>query len=193
MAKVGPALVQDPLSYYTRAYSYIPRRLVAYRVADGTERPVIDAPDDAYPGTGQLRADQVWREDGTSVVIAGTHLPAQGGAGLAPISVPHLVEYWPESGRWSVIAPLKERSSGAYAVAGERDTFVVVDAGKRRHFTRQGDGTWREDADTSTAVAAGAASSASGPSGSAWPLRIEQALNQPPEVVAVGRRRRRSA
>jgi len=52
--------------------------------------------------------------------------------------------------------------------------------------TRQGDGTWREDADTSTAVAAGAASSASGPSGSAWPLRIEQALNQPPEVVAVG-------
>jgi len=138
MAKVGPALVQDPLSYYTRAYSYIPRRLVAYRVADGTERPVIDAPDDAYPGTGQLRADQVWREDGTSVVIAGTHLPAQGGAGLAPISVPHLVEYWPESGRWSVIAPLKERSSGAYAVAGERDTFVVVDAGKRRHFHAAG-------------------------------------------------------
>ena len=188
-AKVGPALLQDPLSYYTRPYSYIPRRLVAYRLSDGFERNVVDAPDDVYPGSGQTRADQVWREDGASVVIAGTYLPPQGGE-AAPSSASHVVEYWPESGRWAVIAPLKVRASAAYTVANERDTFVVIDGGKRRHFVRQGDGTWREDADDARAASATGATAGS-PSVSAavrqaWPLRIEQALNQPPDVVATG-------
>jgi dipeptidyl aminopeptidase/acylaminoacyl peptidase len=185
-AKVGPALLQDPLSYYTRPYSYIPRRLVAYRLSDGSERTVVDAPDDVYPGSGQMRADQVWREDGTSVVIAGTYLPPKDGE-VAPSSVAHVIEYWPESGRWTVIAALKVRASGAYAVANERDTFVVIDDGKRRHFVRQADGGWREDAEDAGASGAPAASSStSGPVRRGWPLRIEQALNQPPDVVAAG-------
>lgn len=184
MAKVGPAMLQDPLGYYMRSHSYVPRRLVAFRISDGLARDVVDAPDDAYPGTGQLRADQVWREDGTSVVIAGSYLPPKQGE-AAPSSASHVIEYWPDSGRWTVIAPLKVRASAAYGLAGERDTFIVIDGDKRRHFVRQGDGTWREDADAS-APAITAVPPSSGPGRNAWKLRIEQALNQPPDVVAVG-------
>lgn len=182
-AKIGPALLQDPLGYYMRSHSYVPRRLVAFRISDGFARDVVDAPDDAYPGTGQLRADQVWREDGTSVVIAGSYLPPKQGE-AAPSSASHVIEYWPDSGRWTVIAPLKVRASAAYAVAGERDTFVVVDGGKQRRFARQADASWREeDTPSSTAPDTPSARAASR---KPWTLRIEQALNQPPEVVAVG-------
>lgn len=182
-AKIGPALLQDPLGYYMRSHSYVPRRLVAFRISDGLARDVVDAPDDAYPGTGQLRADQVWREDGTSVVIAGSYLPADGRA--APSSASHVIEYWPDSGRWTVIAALKVRASAAYAVAGERGTFVVIDGDKRRHFVRQSDGTWREDADAGTPET-NTAPPSNRPVRQAWKLRVEQALNQPPDVVATG-------
>lgn len=35
---VGPALVMDPLSYFVRLARYVPKRLVAYRLADGRLR-----------------------------------------------------------------------------------------------------------------------------------------------------------
>jgi dipeptidyl aminopeptidase/acylaminoacyl peptidase len=172
-ARYGPSLKLDPLSYYSRPYSYVPRRHVAYRLADGIAQVVVDAPDDSLPGGNQLRTDRIWMGGGASVVIAGTHLPqttADAGEGRKP----HVIEYWPDSGRWEDIAVLRKRLISAERVPGERDGFVVVDGAQRRRFERAVDGRWRE-----------LDNAGDGPARGDWRLRVDESLNEPPDVVAV--------
>lgn len=170
-ARYGAGALQDPLQYYSRPYSYVARRLVAVRLDNGREQAVFDAPDDTLPGMSQLRADRLWRADGASVVIAGTHLPPPAD-GQPASPAPHVVEYWPDSGRWHAFAELKSRLVAAWPVAGRSDVVELLDGATRRRFARAPEGRWRElDA---------AAEAASG-----WTLRIDEALNQPPDVVAV--------
>jgi dipeptidyl aminopeptidase/acylaminoacyl peptidase len=185
-ARMGPAVTIDPLRYFSRANSWVPRRFVAYRLADGREQPVIDAPDDAMAGLGQVRSDRLWQRDGRSVVIAGTHLPMPaGGSGSAPWnSGSHIIEYWPASGNWAVIASLNGRLQAAHTMVGPRDSFVAIDDERRRYFERQADGRWQELDRTGLAEVTNGATAAA--QRGTWSLRVEAGPNQPPDVVAVG-------
>lgn len=179
--KYGPSVALDPLGYYSRPMSYVSRRMVAYRLEDGKEMAVVDAPDDSLQDN-QLRTDRVWQEGGRSIVIAGTYLPRSGSKGpnegdMGPAS--HIIEFWPDSGQWKPIARLVHRLKEAYPVAGMPGAFIALDGELRRRFERDADGTWRELADD-------LAASAAGPSPGAWRLRVEQALNLPPDIVAQG-------
>jgi len=167
--RIGPSLRIDPLGYFSRPSGYVVRRMLAWRLDDGQPQTVLDAPDDALPGGGQRRMDRLWQGDGQSVVLAGTHLPA-GQDGAAPTGS-HIVEYWPDSGRWAVIAALAGRLQQAHAVADGH--IEVVDGERRRAFLRRTDGRWQE-----VAAAAGAAA----PKG--WRLRLDESLNRPPDIVA---------
>lgn len=172
-ATYGPSVQLDPLGYYSRPQAYIPRRLVAYRLDDGREEPVLDAPDDSMQ-SNQRRVDRFWQEGGASVVIAGTYLPRRAGA-LDEGAASHIIEYWPDSGRWRDIAVLKQSLKAALPVVGSPGAFVAIDGEERRRFERAADGTWHE------VVGAGA----SGPAGN-WRLRVDEALNRPPDIVAAG-------
>lgn len=174
--RAGPSLSIDPIGYFSRPRNYVARSTVAYRLADGHEQPVVDAPDDAWPGVGQTRSDRLWQAGGKSVVMAGTHLPLAAGQG----SGSHLVEYWPDTGRLDVIASLDGRLEVAHPVAGARDAFVAMDGTRRRWFERAADGRWRELDHARDPGTAGAG----GPQ--RWSLHIEQALNQPPDLRATG-------
>lgn len=169
--RIGPSLRIDPLGYFSRPSGYVPRRLLAWRLDDGQVQTVLDAPDDALPGGGQHRVDNLWQGQGRSVVLAGTHLPAEAG-GAAPTRS-HIVEYWPDTRRWAVIAPLAGRLRQAYAVADGH--FVVVDGERRRAFVQQADGQWQEVAGDSESVAL-----------SGWRLRLDEGLNRPPDLIATG-------
>jgi hypothetical protein len=72
--------------------------------------------------------------------IAGAYRPAQADEVLQA----HIVEYWPDSGRWKGIAVLKKSLEEVLPVAGQPGAFVAVDGGVRRHFERTGDRQWRE-------------------------------------------------
>lgn len=183
-ARFAPALAQDPLSYYSRPYSYVTRRQVAYRLSDGLERVVVDAPDDSRQGTtSQSRRDRLWRADGSSVVIAGTFLPPGSVEDGARKTSSHIIEYWPDSGRWKAIAALENLLIAAHPLAGTRDGFVAVDGGKRRRFERTADGDWRElNGDVRPQDAGTSGSSAQ----AAWTLTFDEASNSPPDVVATG-------
>ena len=109
--RFGPSLTNDPLAYFSRPGGYVPRRLVAYRLSDGQEQTVLDAPDDSLPGAGQARSDRLWQDGGRSVVIAGTFLPRKASVSRADAS--YIVEYWPDSKRWEVIAALNGRLTAA--------------------------------------------------------------------------------
>jgi dipeptidyl aminopeptidase/acylaminoacyl peptidase len=159
----------DPLQYYSSHHSYVPRRLTAWRLDDAKEQAIVDAPDDAEDSA--RRQDRLWQGSGDSVVIAGTYLPPAADGKAPPAS--HIIEYWPERGRWIDIAALENHFHGAYALP---DGFQVLDGDRRREFHRQADGGWRE---------AGAAAELKTP-GSSWTLRVQQGLNQPPDVYAVG-------
>ena len=196
----GPARKLDPLAYFSGPSSYVPRRFVAYRLADGKARPVeqavIDAPDDSRPG-GQTRADRLWSAVGHSLLIAGTHLPPAaasavvGGAAEGDVregntgqrdvaqTASHVVEYWPDSGRWQDVAVLEQTAQGIYPVVRERDAFVVLDGTKQRRFQRAAEGRWQE-------VKLDVASVAGSPSTQVAPraLHIDESLNQPPDVFA---------
>lgn len=176
LLRAGPSLSIDPIGYFSRPRNYVARRLVAHRLADGHEQVVVDAPDDAYPGVAQSRSDRLWQQGGKSVVIAGTHLPLAAGKGNAS----HLIEYWPDTGRIDVIASLNGRLEAAYRVAGPRDAFVAMDGTQRRWFERATDGRWNE-LDRSPESGSAAAGSQRG-----WSLRIEQTLNEPPDLRAYG-------
>jgi hypothetical protein len=165
----GPSLKVDPLAYFSRPSSYVPRRFVAYRLADGTaqpmERSVIDAPDDSRPG-GQARPDRLWSPLGNSVLIAGTHLslplPLPTGSAVAEgaakgdvgeghtgqrdpaQTASYVIEYWPDSGRWQDVAVLAQSARGIYPVVRQQDAFVVLDGDEQRRFQRAGDGRWQE-------------------------------------------------
>lgn len=167
-ARLGPAVSIDPLGYFARPVRYVPRRLVAYRLADGAGQTVVDAPDDT---TGHPRADVVWQPGGKSVIVAGTHLPPEGSAQGARGS--HVVEYWPDSGRWDLVTALKGRLSAVHRVGAGPDAFALIDEGGRRIFQRGADGRWREQRE--------AASTSGG-----WTLQLKEGLDLPPDIVARG-------
>lgn len=169
--RIGPSLSIDPLGYFSRPSGYVARRMMAWRLDDGQAQTVLDAPDDALPGGGQRRADRLWQGDGQSVVLAGTHLPPAPGGPVPTGS--HIVEYWPDSGHWVVIAALAGRMRQAHAAGNGH--FVVVDGERRREFVRQAEGRWQEVAGQSGPRA---------PSG--WTLQLDEGLNRPPDMVAAG-------
>jgi len=159
----------DPLQYFSTPYGLVPRRMTAWRLDDGKEQMVVDAPDDViFPGVE--RGDRIWQGTGKSVVLAGTYLPAVRGK-TSPAS--HVIEYWPDSGRWIDIATLQERLKEAHPL---RDGFLVIDGTGRREFHRRADGGWRE-----STAGAGAQ-----PRNPGWTLHVTQGLNQPPDIYASG-------
>jgi len=181
-ARFGESFTDDPLGYFSLPLNYVVKRMVAYRVSDGREQPVLDAPDDAMPNGGQWRSDRVWQRNGESVILAGTHLPIQSGSGTPNGS--HIVEYWPDSGRWEIVAALRKPLVAAYRVGGPRDAFVAIEGDTRRYFERTVEAGWREReaTDWSSVVERGS----KGNDSSNWTLAIQQGLNQPPEAVANG-------
>lgn len=170
MARWAPALQADPLRYYTGTLLKAARRMTAWRLDDGREQTIVDAPDDAMVGSDQYRSDRLWQANGASVVLAGTHLPRAADGSVPKQS--HVIEYWPDSGRWTVVATMTGRVRGAHPTP---DGFVVIDGGKPRRFQRVDGAGWRE------------APEAAQPAASAgWTLRLRQSLNQPADVVADG-------
>jgi dipeptidyl aminopeptidase/acylaminoacyl peptidase len=181
-ARFGPAMSIDPLGYFTSPGSYIPRRMIAYRLSDGGAQMIVDAPDDAATAFSQMRSDRLWQRGDTSVILAGVLLP-QGAAPGVRDGASHVIEYWPDSSRWKVVAVLEHRLDNAYAVSGEQAGFVMIDGVQRRRFARRDGGGWRELSASGATNAEGANGS---PAFSGWRLRVDQQLNQPADVVAVG-------
>lgn len=171
--KFGPGLRSDPLRYYSGALVQCARRMTAWRLDDGHEQTVVDAPDDALPGFLQFRSDRLWQDGGTSVILAGTHLPLTNDGQTSTAS--HVIEYWPDSGRWKIVAKLQDRLGQAIQ---RGDGFQITDGKELRIFKRAG-AAWQEVPD-----AANRAPKSTSPSG--WTVRLEDALNQPPDAVATG-------
>ena len=169
--KYGPSAKLDPLGYYSRPFSYVPRRLVAYRLKDGKEHLVVDSPDDSLPGN-QSRGDRLWMQTGASVVIAGTYLPRASGASKDK-SGSHIIEYWPDSGKWKDIAALDGRLTGALRAEGRGDAFIAIDGKQRRRFERKTDGAWFEQPDIDR-----------GSDIEAVALRVDESLNRPADIAA---------
>jgi dipeptidyl aminopeptidase/acylaminoacyl peptidase len=163
----------DPQSYYSSPQSYSARRMTAWRLEDGKEQAVLDAPDDATPGRGPERRDRIWQGNGASVVLAGTHLPVTKGGRTSLAS--HVIEYWPDSGRWQTIATLAGRLEEVHALS---HGFVLMDGGKRREFRRAAGDVWRESPAGTVPL---------GSTRPAWTLSVAEGLNQPPDIVATAR------
>jgi len=170
--RFAPSHHVDPLQYFSKPSNYVPRLTTAWRLDDAKEQPIVDAPDDALPGSYQSRTDHLWQGKGESVVLAGTYLPPTQDGKASPSS--HIIEYWPDTGRWVDVATLENTLTEAHPLA---DGFVTIDGAKRREFHRRADGGWRE----STSGAA-----LQSRNDSAWTLRLVQSLNQPPDVYAAG-------
>lgn len=166
--RIGPSASIDPLRYFSRPQSFVPKRLVAYRLADGERRDVLDAPDDSASGA----VNALWQRGGRSVVLAGTHLPAGARGDAEAARGSHLVEYWPDTGRWEVIAAVKGRVKSAYRLGSDDDAMAVVDDG-RRYFRRKAGGGWEE-------------MGSAPPPKLGWTLRFKEAPNVPTDIVAVG-------
>lgn len=162
----------DPLGYFSTPVSYVPRRMIAWRLDDATEQTILDAPDDALPGFPQLRPDRLWQGTGESVVIAGTYLPSAQGNKESMAS--HIIEYWPQTKRWTDVAALHGEAAEAHALPGG---FMVMDGETRREFKRRADGGWSESVNATAGTPSKAVS---------WTLNIAQDLNQPPDVYARG-------
>ncbi len=174
----GQSLREDPLSYFSSPHAFAARRMVAWRLDDAHEQTVVDAPDDALPGSDQYRGDRLWQGSGASVILAGTYLPVAANGKTSRAS--HIIEYWPDSGRWAVVAQLAGRAANAKA---RSDGFEVIDNGKHRRFRHVEGAGWQEVANPT-----GGAENAkpSVPSSRPWTLGISEGLNQPPDVVATG-------
>lgn len=166
----GPAVRNDPLRYYSGANVQTARRMTVWRLDDGLEQTIVDAPDDALPGGFQERLDHAWQGGGASVVLAGTHLPLGVGGNTSTAS--HVIEYWPDTGRWMVVAQLASRLS---RLLPRQEGFAVIDGDRQREFQRDSAG-WREVAQAPP----------SAPPTSAWTLSVRESLNEPPDVVAEG-------
>ena len=165
----------DPLGYFSQQTSFTTRTTVARRLSDGHEQLVVDAPDDAYPGVGQVRPDKLWLGGGRSVVIAGTFLPP-GADGTTSVRS-HVIEYRPDMDRWTDIAELEGRAGAVTRLDGGADAFEVVDGERHRRFRRTADGRWEESLGEGLVERAGS----SGP----WALSVRERLNLPPDVYAV--------
>lgn len=172
LKEYGQPLRADPLFYFSSPHTFVARRVVAWRLDDGREQDVVDAPDDALAGVNQTRVDKIWQGNGTSVVLAGTHLPITPGGRASTAS--HVIEYWPDTGRWAVIATLAGRLDDARPRV---DGFELTDSGKRRVFRRIAGAAWHEVSGP-TPASEGAAP--------VWSPRIEEGLNEPPDVYAKG-------
>lgn len=172
-ARVGQGVGLDPRRYFTGTARYEPRRLMAVRLSDGVRQPIVDAPDDTLSGP---RPDVVWQAGGRSVIVAGTHLPLEAHGAQAGSTASHVIEYWPDSGRWKAVTALRGRLRSAHPERGSADGFVVVDEVGRRAFRRQGDDSW--------VVLSGDAGVQS--AGSAWSLRLKEGLDVPPDAFAEG-------
>jgi len=178
----GPAAKRDPLRYFTPPSWWVPRRMVAYRLSDGKAQVVVDAPGDAPTGLDQQRPDRLWQKDSKSVLVAGTFLPPDAHGEGTRRDASHIIEYWPDTQQWKVVAILKGRLGSIFRLTRKDERFGALDGDTRRCFERQVDGTWREASETAISEwPAGA-----GDGAAAWTLRIDQGLNQPPDVVAVG-------
>lgn len=178
-AVLGPAATNDPRSYYSRPLAYLARHLVAYRLADGQAYVALDAPDDAVTGGAQLRADRVWMGRGESVLIGGTHLPQATSRLGRPTTGngSYVVQYWPDSGRWEIVTPLRGRLGVLRSEEGGR--ILVRDDGGDRRFVRIADGSWKQVEDVAVA-------SRSGSTGPRWTLAVNEALDVPPDIEARG-------
>lgn len=165
----GPALKRDPLGYFNGPMAYTARRMVAWRLDDAREQTILDAPDDCLPGGLQSRRDRIWQSGGHSVVLAGTHLPVAEGRKVSTAS--HVVEYWPDNGRMTIVAELNGRLDRA---VGAGDTVEISDGGKPRQFKHVDAAGWREVAPIAPTSRA------------AWTLRIKEGLNEPPDAFAQG-------
>ncbi len=193
VAQSGGSRKLDPLSYFSTPTHYAPRSVVVYRLSDGAAQAIVDAPDDSTWANG-LRTDRLWQRDGQSIVVAGTYLPRSAKDGPADAS--HIVEYWPEAKRWKDIAVLKHQLKWASPVAGQANAFVVLDGETTRRFEKTADGQWRELTAAEThGVQGGSAwvdstQAAAALSANAlpidWHLHVQEALNQPPDIVAQG-------
>lgn len=180
------SLTGDPLGYFSRPRAYVPRRMLAHRVADGHVQVVLDAPDDTSTNASQWRSDRLWFDGGRSVILAGTHLPDEAGQGTSTAS--HIVEYRPDTGAWTVVAELHHALRAAYRLGGARDAFVALDGPRRRVFARTADGSWRERegdapaADGELAIPGVPDHVPLGATG--WRLGMMEGLNRPPDLVA---------
>ncbi len=178
LARFNPKDV-DPLQYFSKRDFYLTRRLLAYRLtgeSKSTGRLVLDAPDDAFPSSYQARPDLLWQRQGSSVVIAGTHLPLSPGETTPESTSSHVIEYWPQTGKWQVITRLRGRLDAIYPAADDPNAFVADDGGRRRRFQRNSADSWSEVDEPIESLTASAQ----------WTLRIAQAWNEPPDLVAVG-------
>lgn len=183
--RIGPASSVDPRSYFTRPSAYVPRRMVAVALAGptkGRDRTIVDAPDDALSGREQVRHDRVWLGGGRSVVIGGTLLPPGEDGGARPGS--HIIEYVPATGRMVVVAALSGRLKSLQPVAGAPDRFIAVEEGRVRHFGRSGKGSWIELTDA--ADHQGPMGRAETAAAQSLRLLVREALDEPPQIVAIG-------
>ncbi len=172
VTRFAQTISEDPLHYYSAALVRTSRRMTAWRLDDGKEQSILDAPDDALPGFIQYRTDRLWQGGGASVILTGTHLPLDPDGATSRAS--HVIEYWPDTGRWQVVARMSGRVMSAQATT---NGFVVVDGDKRRRFQRVETAGWREVPDAMPLAE---------DAGSGWSLRIAQSLNEPPDVFAQG-------
>jgi len=68
---------------------------------------------------------------------------------------------------------------GGSLIAGKPGAFVAIDGERRRRFERDSGGGWQEVSDAQADV------QGQGVSAKDWRLRVREALNQPPDIVAV--------
>lgn len=184
----------DPLSYFSRPLSYVARRMALFRLEDGQEQVMLDAPDDSFQGN-RRRTDRLWLDGGRSVVLAGTFLPrpsqpsAPGSATSSTSTDSHIIEYWPDQGRWKVITALKRRLKDMRALQGPSASFVAVDGETPRQFERGAGGAWQEVAAGAVdrSKAAGSAKADATLADGGLRLKIQESLNVPPDLFVTGR------
>jgi dipeptidyl aminopeptidase/acylaminoacyl peptidase len=170
------------LAYTSRYVRIQPRRVVLYRLSDGKGGFIFDAPDTELRSS--LRHDRLWlpaqkyasQDAGASIIIGGTYLPLAADAATPENTREQVIEYWPASGRWTLIAAVNGELESIAPVVGEPNRFVLSDEGERREFQRLPSGQWQS----------AAAPQAPRANAAQWALRVEQALNTPPDIVAVG-------
>jgi dipeptidyl aminopeptidase/acylaminoacyl peptidase len=175
-----PTEAADPLRYFAPSDNIVATKLMLFRLTDGQSRRVLDAPHGTQTAVQDPLQDQIWRAPrrgkGSSVIIAGTYLPLEQARETGDDRSAHVIEYWPDSGKWSAIAKLSADLEALYADPDDGAAFVMVDAGKRRRFQLDQSGKWNEVADAPPRSTLR----------DSWTLRISEALNQPTRVVADG-------
>jgi dipeptidyl aminopeptidase/acylaminoacyl peptidase len=177
-----PTEAADPLRYFAPSDNFIATKLMLYRLTgDGHARPVFDAPHGTRTAAQGGLQDQLWLApraagQGSSVIIADTFLPIEQGGESGENTGPHVIEYWPDSGKWNAIAKVNAAFEALYPAPDDAGAFVMIDGGKRRGFQRDGSGKWSEGTET-LVENVGRVS---------WTLRISEELNQPARVVATG-------